>query len=875
MVKKVKYATTDSSGSVDIQENEKVHKRRAKREPRVGPRHPKSRGLKTLIIAEKPSVARDIANVLHATRKQDEAFFNDEYVITSALGHLVGLPMPEEMSSSYKRWTMQSLPIIPEKFQLKPNERTKDRLQSLKKWLCSREIGEVINACDSGREGELIFTYIYEICKCKKPYQRLWMTSMTTEGIHSAFENLRSAESMLPLQEAARCRSEADWLIGINGTRAMTVRTSSGKSIVSVGRVQTPTLAMVVERERNIRNFTPVPYWRILGHFQISEGVYDGVLQLDERSHDTLGGHREHIAKKEKADVILKGLEGMSQGIISEKKKRTKQSPPRLYDLTSLQKEANNRFHYSAASTLKIAQMLYEQHKLITYPRTDSKVLPEDYGPVCEQVLMAIGEDYRTFAEKVLKKYKIRTSDKKIFNNGEVTDHFAIIPTPQRAGTLNEEESRIYDMIVRRFIAVFFPQAEYDVTTRSTKVGNCTFLSEGKVLVETGWLEVYDKKQEEAKEKWVLPAICTKDGTPPMALVSSLELSEEQTRAPAHYTEATLLSAMEMAGKLVDDEELSAAMKDKGLGTPATRAQIIDNLIATGYMERGEQRDRSLLATAKAERLIDFLSAMEIEILKNSSMTGEWEFKLKEIEHRRFSRAKFMEEITALTKTIIENIKNFDEMDAYHCQESYVYSPIDGKPLLESFRAYHTSDKSVTISKNIGGKELTKEEVVELLLKGRIGPFDNFRSRAGKPFKACIVIEAGRAKLEFEGMSAETLERMRQAIAASDSSQILCECPLGCGGKVYVTDQGYLCENLSTQLCSFRMSRTLLGHELTIDEFSSLMKEGKTPLIDNFISNRTGRYFSAYVSFNKEGRIEFEFPPRPAKKRAEDGNKEE
>ncbi|MDR1437901.1 MAG: DNA topoisomerase 3 [Puniceicoccales bacterium] len=856
-------------GQVETSSDDVATARRTKRRPRVGLRTLKSKIHKALVIAEKPSVAKDIARVLRATRKQDEALFNDEYVITSALGHLVELPMPEEMGSQFKRWTLANLPIIPEKFQLKPNERTKDRLHSLKKWMANREIVEIINACDAGREGELIFTYIYEICKCKKPFRRLWMTSMTTEGINSAFENLRTPEIMLPLQEAARCRSEADWLVGINGTRAITVRTAARKSVASVGRVQTPTLAMVVERERSIRNFESIPYWRILGKFAVKNGEYDSVLQLDERSHDTLGGYRDRISRKEKAESILENLRQVNLGTVTEKKKRTKQSPPRLYDLTTLQREANTRFHYSAASTLKIAQALYDQHKLITYPRTDSKALPEDYAPVCERTLQAMGEEYSPFVAKITQEYGIHPSDKKIFNNAEISDHFAIIPTPQIAGKLNEEESRIYDMIVRRFIAIFFPQAEYDVTSRTTKVDGYTFTCEGKVLAEVGWLAVYDKKQEDSKQKETLPAIEDGDGDPPQAKVVSVEVCEEQTRPPAHYTEATLLSAMETAGRLVDDEDLALAMKDKGIGTPATRAQIIDNLIGTGYMERSDQRDRAILVTAKAERLIDFLNVAGIEILKNPSMTGEWEFKLREIEHGRFSRTAFMEEVTKLTKFITEKIKNFSETDAHNCQESCIYSPLDGKPLLESFRAYHTADRALTIAKVIGGKELNPEEVIELIRTGRIGPFEDFRSRAGKPFKASIVIEAGRTKLEFDGMSAEALERIRQALTESDSSQILCDCPMGCGGKVYVTDQGYLCENLQNQACTFRMSRMLLGHELTIDEFSSLIQQGKTPLIDNFISNRTGRYFSAYVSFGKEGRIEFEFPPRPVKKKVD------
>lgn len=819
--------------------------------------------MKTLVIAEKPSVAKDIAQVLGANRKVDDHFENDEYIVTSAVGHLVELAMPEDINIGLKRWSLKDLPIIPEKFLLKPSEKTKDRLKSLTKLLNSKEIDLVINACDSGREGELIFTYIYDVAKSKKPFQRLWMVSMTPEGIRDAFDHLRSAEEMFPLQEAARCRSEADWLVGINGTRAITLRMSGAGSVSSVGRVQTPTLAMIVERDRAIRNFTPVPYWRITGEFSVADGKYSGVYFANRK----LSGKNEEdrldrFWNEAEAREVLSLLEGEKHGIITEKKKRTKQSPARLYDLTTLQREANTRLHFSAATTLQIAQALYEKHKLITYPRTDSKALPNDYPAVCEKTLKALHADYQPLARKIFSDYPINPNDKKIFNNKEVSDHFAIIPTPQgNIKNLTEAEAKIYDMIVRRFIAVFYPAAEYDVTTRTTTLKETySFISEGRVLAKMGWLEVYNRGNSE--EKGTLPKISAEDGEPAKAAVEALTLIQEQTRPQPHFTEATLLSAMETAGKLVDDEDLSNAMKDKGLGTPATRAQIIDNLINTGYVNR---EDRALLCTQKAEYLMDFLSTLKISTLMDPAMTGEWEFKLHEMERREFPREKFMKEIVELTRKMTENVKNFDETSEDTAKPSSLIHPKTDEALMESFRNYFTKDKSLFINKILGGHELTKEEIYDLIQKGKIGPFDDFKSRAGKNFSACIILENGRSKIEFNEDSKETQERIQNALNDLENCQVVCDCPLKCGGKVYLTEQGYLCEHLKDKKCHLRAGKRILSRDISIEEFQELAKNGRTSLLDGFISNRTGKAFSAFLVLDKEGKIKFEFAPRPPK----------
>lgn len=807
--------------------------------------------MRTLVIAEKPSVAKDIAQVLGKMKKIDDRYENEDFVVTSALGHLVELYMPEEIDRKLKRWDLKTLPILPNPFQIKASEKTKGRLTSLVKLLNSKDIGKIINACDSGREGELIFTYIYDYAKCKKDYARLWMVSMTPEGIRQAFEHLRSAEEMRPLQAAARCRAEADWLIGINGTRAITLRMSGAGAVSSVGRVQTPTLAMIVDRDRTIRNFVAVPYWRIAATFAVKNGSYSAILWRKK--------NEDRFDLEADAQAIVTALADEKFGAVEDVKKRIRQSPPRLFDLTALQKEANVRFHFSAAQTLKIAQALYETHKAITYPRTDSKCLPEDYGPVCRSTLESFQDQYAPLAKKILDEYPIAEDNRKIFNNGEVSDHFAIIPTPKPPKNLGEGEGKIYDLIVRRFLSVFYPAAEYDVTTRTTRMAAGNFHSEGKVLAAAGWLEVFERSA--ADGKGMLPALSEEDGNPPRAELLKVDLLAEKTRPPAHYTEATLLSAMEMAGRLVEENELAEAMKEKGLGTPATRAQIIDNLIQCRYVSR---EDRSLLATQKAEYLLDFLTVLDLKTLNNPMLTGEWEFKLREIEHQNFSRERFMEEIENLARSMIDRIKNFDETDSNHVKESTIISPLDGKPLIETFRNYMTADKTVSIGKIIGGRELSPEEVRGLLKDGRIGPFSDFKSRAGKSFTGSIILDNGRAKIEFDNNSEEALEKVRNAFATADRTQVVGKCPV-CGAPVMATAIGFLCENLEQDKCKFRLSSHILSRNLEESEVIDLLNNGETAVLDGFVSNRTGKSFSAKLLLSRAGKISFAFPPREKK----------
>src|SRR5436305_2287369 len=518
---------------------------------------------KSLIIAEKPSVASDLARAL-GFKKEGDHFENDRYIISSALGHLVELALPTELDVKRGKWSFANLPIIPEEFQLRPIEKTKARFNMLKKLMKREDIDLVINACDAGREGELIFRYLVKLAGMKKPVRRLWLQSMTADSIREAFKHLRTQEEMVPLSKAAVCRSESDWLVGINGTRAMTAFNNrvGGFQLTPVGRVQTPTLGILAEREDKIHQFKARSYYEVFGDFEVKAGSYRGRWFREDFQKDGDEDARpERLWEQTQADEIKNRCLGKT-GVATEEKKPTTQAPPLLYDLTSLQRDANGR-GFSAKRTLQIAQQLYERFKVITYPRTDSRYLPEDYVPTVKATL---SKNENPHARTVLDNQWVKNS-KRIFNNAKISDHFAIIPTGTAPHGLDEVQQKIYDMIVRRFISVFFPAAQFEVTTRITRVDKDAFRTDGKVIKEPGWLAVYGREaasEQEGGESLV--AISPNES----AKVLEIEVVPNETKPPARFSEATLLSAMEGAGKLVEDEELREAMREKGLGTPAT-----------------------------------------------------------------------------------------------------------------------------------------------------------------------------------------------------------------------------------------------------------------------------------------------------------------
>lgn len=816
--------------------------------------------MKKLVIAEKPSVAKDLARVLGHIPKNGDFYENDEWIIDSAVGHLVELFMPDDFDKKLKAWKLTNLPIIPPEFQLKPINNTKKKFQQLKKQLKRKDVEEVINACDAGREGELIFTYIYELSKSKLPIKRLWMLSMTDQAIKDAFANVRDGKELQPLQDAARCRSESDWLIGINGTRAVTLKRSrsAGRKVSTVGRVQTPTLSLVIKREEEINSFEPREFFKITSTFELQEGKYLGVYQKNDfkKSESDKHDRADRIWDKEKADEIFQVVQSSNTAEISETKKRSPQSPGRLYDLTTLQREANRLHHYPASRTLQIAQSLYERHKVITYPRTDSKALPEDYGPTCLNLLNSIQGELEPHAKKVLDSNWMDDKNKRIFNNKQISDHFAIIPTSTSPSKLDANEWKIYNLICKRFISIFYPPAQWDVTTRTSDVSGLAFKTEGRVLVEPSWLAIYGKDNQPEDS---LPALSSGDNQKANLLTS--ELQKDQTKPPPRYSEATLLSAMEGAGKLVDDEELAEALKEKGLGTPATRASTIDHLIKEKYMRReGTQIHPNL----KAEDLFHFLDAAGTDILTSPSMTGEWEHKLRLIEDGAMTREQFMKEITQLTEEFVSKTTGFTETAA-NLKETPLRSPINDEPLFEGLGFYQNIEGDFRIPKSVASRRLPVDEV-EILLKDRkIGPLDNFMSKAGKPFSAILELD-DEYKVNFVFQNNEEQESKEKETIGD--APVVATCPV-CQSNIKQTETAYICEQNKKVSedgeCSFRITRKLLDKEIPLEEFKKLISEKKTGLIKGFVSRRTKRPFDANLILKDNGGIGFEFPPRKKK----------
>jgi DNA topoisomerase-3 len=831
---------------------------------------------KQLIIAEKPSVAQDIARSIGGFTRQGDYFESDEYVLSSAVGHLLELAVPEEFEVKRGKWSFANLPMIPPHFALNPIEKSAERLRLLAKLIKRKDVTGLINACDAGREGELIFTYVAQHTGTAKPVKRLWLQSMTAQSIRDGFLRLRTAQEMSGLREAAMCRAESDWLIGINGTRAMTAfnSKSGGFHLTTVGRVQTPTLAIVVEREERIRAFKSRDYWEIEARFGVSAGEYVG-RWFDEKfkkPEDDEHANAHRLWEKSRAEAIRSKCEG-KPGKVEEESKPSTQMSPLLFDLTSLQREANGRFGFSARTTLQIAQALYEKHKVLTYPRTDARALPEDYVGSVPGILGALPDVYNPFATEIIKRGWVKPN-KRIFNNAKISDHFAIIPTGTAPKSLTEAEHKIYDLVVKRFLAVFYPAAEYLVTTRITRVDGEAFKTEGKVLVASGWLAIYGKEAAVEGEEASGSLVPVKQGEG--ATTEEVLVKANQTKPPARYNEATLLSAMEGAGKLVDDEELRAAMAERGLGTPATRAQIIENLIAETYMLR---EGRDLIPTAKAFSLVTLLKGLGITELASAELTGEWEYKLGQIEKGQLSRANFMGHIEAMTRDIVERAKTYDS-DTIPGDFGILETPCPkcGGLIRETYKKFQCSDCEYSLWKIVAGRQFEAHEMETLLTTGRVGPLLGFRNKMGRAFNAEIRLNEDKMP-EFDFGQ----PRDGEGAEAPDFSdqQTLGTCPK-CGGGVFEHGTTYVCEKAvgPEKSCDFRSGKVILQQPIEREQMEKLLTSGKTELLRNFVSSRTHRKFSAMLVWDaKAGKVGFEFEPRapkvgakkPAAKAAEGG----
>ena len=862
--------------------------------------------MKTLVIAEKPSVAQDIVRALTPIagkfEKHEDHFESETYVVTSAVGHLVEIQAPEKFDVKRGKWSFAHLPVIPPYFDLKPVDKTKTRLNAVVKQAKRKDVSALVNACDAGREGELIFRLIEQYAGTQKagqtiplgkPVQRLWLQSMTPQAIRDGFDKLRSNQQMQGLADAARSRSEADWLVGINGTRAMTAFNSrdGGFFLTTVGRVQTPTLAVVVEREEQIRKFISRDYWEVHAQFDAAAGTYPGKWFNTTWKKDAEDAEKkaDRVWTAAEAEAIVQAVKG-AKATVTEEAKPTTQASPLLFDLTSLQREANGKFGFSAKTTLSLAQSLYERHKALTYPRTDSRALPEDYLPVAKDTFNMLADSgmkhLAPHALTALNNGYIKPS-KRIFDNAKVSDHFAIIPTLQAPSGLSDAEQKLYDLVVRRFMAVFFPSAEYMVTTRISTAAGHSFKTEGKVLVKPGWLAIYGKEAanevDDAKEGdkgQNLVAVAPGE----QVGVGSIETKPLKTRPPARYSEATLLGAMEGAGKMVDDDELREAMQEKGLGTPATRAAIIEGLINEKYILRD---GREMIPTAKAFQLMTLLRGLGVEELSKPELTGEWEYKLSQMEQGKLSREDFMQQIANMTEHIVKKAKEYDR-DTIPGDYATLSTPCPncGGIVKENYRRYACVGKDAaaddtatagcgfSFGKTPAGRTFEQAEVEQFLRDKKIGPLEGFRSKAGWPFTSEIALkyneEEKNWKLEFDFGNDKNAEETGEIVDFT-GSESLGACPK-CGGAVHENGSNYVCEKAvptegqPTPTCNFKSGKIVLQQVVEREQIAKLLSTGKTDLLEKFVSNRTRRAFKAFLSWNaEEDKVVFEFEPRTSK----------
>ena len=858
---------------------------------------------KTLVIAEKPSVAQDIVRALTPVsgkfEKHDDHFENDTHVVTSAVGHLVEIAAPEEFDVKRGKWSFAHLPVLPPYFDLKPIDKTKSRLAAVVKLAKRKDVGALINACDAGREGELIFRLIEQYAGGKKPLgkpvQRLWLQSMTPQAIRDGFTKLRTDEQMRPLADAARSRSEADWMVGINGTRAMTAFNSrdGGFFLTTVGRVQTPTLAVVVEREEKIRKFVSRNYWEIHASFAAQAGEYPAKWFNPAFKKPT----GDQADPEQRADRVWTETEAAAiadasrhqPARVTEESKPTTQASGLLYDLTSLQREANGRFGFSAKTTLALAQSLYEKHKALTYPRTDSRALPEDYLPTVKQTFEMLADSHMAHlaphALVALNNGYIKPT-KRVFDNSKVSDHFAIIPTLQAPSGLSEAEQKLYDLVVRRFLAVFFPAAEFTVTTRISTVvaasNEFNFKTEGKVLVKPGWMAVYGKEAAE-------DVTDAKEGDKGQNLVpvapgetvhnTTADPKGLKTRPPARYSEATLLGAMEGAGKLIEDDELRQAMQEKGLGTPATRSSIIEGLLAEKYMLR---EGRELIPTAKAFQLMTLLRGLKVEELSRPELTGNWEYQLAQMERGQLSREAFMRDIADMTQRMVQKAKEYDR-DTIPGDYATLSTPCPncGGVVKENYRRYtcvgadgRSEGCGFSFGKSPAGRTFEVAEAEAFLRDRHIGPLDGFRSKAGWPFVADMKLvfseEDANWKLEFDFGDDKKAEETGELVEFGEAEN-LGPCPK-CGSAVHEHGTNYVCEKSvptaaqPTPSCDFKSGKVILQQTVDAEQVRKLLSTGKTDLLDKFVSMRTRRAFKAFLAWDaKEGKVVFEFEPRTSK----------
>ncbi len=838
---------------------------------------------KTLIITEKKSVADDFARVLGHTgsgggkegrsfKSEELLYESEDLIIAWASGHLLVLQEPGLYDKAWKFWSLRNLPIIPESFVHIPrgeDAKAKKMLANLVKQIRRDDVDKVINGCDAGREGELIFHLIMDHARTKKPFkkadkpiERLWLQSMTTGSIQESFKDLRPDIELCHLKEAAYTRDQADWLVGMNGTRALTKRFLGGKNRVSlaVGRVKTPTLAFLVDREREIDNFTPVPYWELHATFDVNpnggseaSGLYESRWFGKGEDGKTI----DRILNRDQADDILKRITD-KEGIVEDSVRKSKEKPPQLFDLTTLQRRASSAFGFTLKRTLSIAQSLYEKKKAITYPRTSSRYLPDDYRAEVPKLIDALAQgDYALIASKVPNRNNPDGERPgQVFDDKKVSDHFALIPTGEIPTSLRSDEKKLYDLIVRRFLATFMPSAQRETTTRKTLVDGETFKSTARKLIVPGWRIA----EPIAADDSPFPEI----GSDKRVLCTATDLIDKATSPPSRYTDGTLVGEMETCGKHVEDEEEAEALKEIGIGTPATRAAIVEDLI---YKRLSRREGRSLVPTALGATLVRVVRNLELENLAKPDMTGTWERRLRQITDGEYDAQAFRAEIKSSVEEMVAKVQNADNGSGVFAVDhpEPLTCPKCSKPLEEKAYSYFCEDQDecgVRIHKDAGGKHLFPEILYQLIVMKDeedpfIGPFTGFERPKAPCFMKITndgqVILKPDGDIEFESSETKPEEQVEDGV-------VMGKCPQ-CQENVESLGSGYKCTK-----CKFRLSKKLLFRELPPAQVKKLLAgpEGETDLIEGFISKR-GRPFNAQLFFDEKGSLKWKFPPRPKK----------
>ncbi len=843
---------------------------------------------KALVITEKPSVAQDIAAALGGFTEHDGYFESDAFVVTFAVGHLFELLAPEEVDPKYKAWTLDVLPILPGEagFQIKPKKERRDRIRTIEKLLARKDIDGLVNACDAGREGELIFREIVRYLNSDQPIRRLWLQSMTQNSIRAGFEELRPGAELEGLAAAAECRAYSDWLIGMNATRALTKRFASRRERTawSAGRVQTPTLALLVDRELEVLAHVPVPYWRVEATFEHAGSSFLGTwYDPDFRATDDEKLRDDRIFEEARARAIAAAVTGRAASA-SETRKPSRESAPPLFDLTSLQREGNRRFGWTARRTLSAAQRCYEQHKVLTYPRTSSRSLPSDYRPMVRGVLETYaaaadheGDEFADYARAAAHLLEAGLENEgRTFDDKGVTDHFAIVPTgslPREV--LQGDAKRLFDLVMRRFLGAFHPAAIWERVDRVTVVEGNHFRSRARSLEQAGWRAVLPSGN--GQEESQLAPLNPGQGQASDVAVGSGEsrVIDEQTKAPARITEGRLLSLMENAGQQIDDEDLAAVLHDKGIGTPATRADVIENLIRKGYVLRV---GKVLRPCVKGVRLIDSLRRIQIGRLASPQLTGELEQHLLEVERGVRSAETFMSEVTSYAVEVVDRAKTFSYDELYADAEDLGPCPRCGGPVREMAWFYRCpidedreKDCPMRFWKDTSGRYLNHGAVRALLADGQTGTLDGFVARSGRTYRGHLEIDREEWKLvvRSEGWNDESASDIPEYDV---NTEPLAPCPLECENDVVETDTEFSCEDRlkekepepgkkRAKKCGFVMPRTVCKREINRDEAIYYIQHRRSELLVDFTS-RFGRPFSATLVLKDNGRHAFEFPPR-------------